>query len=90
MREISLPESDHGMAMLVRDAIARGEAVTIVDSGKPVLDLLPRQRSWARFHQSTPAERAAAAAEMDKIRSRVHGKLTIQEIIASKHEGHRY
>jgi hypothetical protein len=27
---------------------------------------------------------------MDKVRANVHGKLTIQEIISSKHEGHRY
>jgi antitoxin (DNA-binding transcriptional repressor) of toxin-antitoxin stability system len=90
MREISLPQSDHGMAMIVRNAIARREPVTIVEEGKPVLDLVPRSHSWAKFHQTTPEERAAAAGEMDNIRAKVRGKLSIQEIISSKHEGHRH
>jgi len=90
MREINLPESDHQMATIVRDAIARHEHVTIIEQGKPILDLVPRGNSWARFHQTTPVERAAAVSEMDSIRANVRGKLTIDEIIASKHEGHRY
>ncbi|MGD0770758.1 MAG: hypothetical protein ABSB42_21460 [Tepidisphaeraceae bacterium] len=90
MREISLPQSDYGMAMIVRDAIARGEPVTIVEQGRPVLDLVPRWKSWARFHQTTAQERAAAGIEMDRVRANVRGKLTIQEIISSKHEGHRH
>ncbi len=90
MREISLPQSDQHMAMIVRDAIKRGEPVTIVDEGKPVLDLVPRWKSWARFHQTTAKERAAAGIEMDKVRANVHGKLTIREIISSKHEGHHH
>ena len=90
MREVSLPQSDQGMAMIVRDAIKRGEPVTIVEQGRPVLDLVPRGKSWAQFHQTTAAERAAAGAEMDRIRAKVHGRLTLQEIISSKHEGHPY
>jgi antitoxin (DNA-binding transcriptional repressor) of toxin-antitoxin stability system len=89
MREIDLPQSDERMGMIVRDAIARGEPVTIVQRGKPVLDLIPRWKSWAQFHQTTAEQRAAAGVEMDKVRENVHGKLTIQEIISSKHEGHR-
>ncbi|HEX4125758.1 MAG TPA: hypothetical protein VHY37_13610 [Tepidisphaeraceae bacterium] len=90
MRQITLPESDHGMAAVVRDAIASGEAVTIVEGGRPVLDLVPRRASWARFGQTTPEERTAAGSAMDQIRANVRKKLTIQEIISSKHEGHRY
>lgn len=90
MREISLPQSDQGMAAIVREAITRCEPVTIVEKGKPVLDLVPRLNSWARFHQSTAEERAAAGAEMDKIQANGRGNVTIDEIIASKHEGHRY
>ena len=90
MREISLPQSDHGMAMIVRDAIARREPVTIMDEGKPVLDMVPRISSWARFHQTTAEERAAASNEMDHIRAKARGNVTIREIISSKHEGHRH
>jgi antitoxin (DNA-binding transcriptional repressor) of toxin-antitoxin stability system len=90
MREVSLPQSDQNVAMIVREAIMRGEPVTILERGKPVLDLVPRWKSWARFHQTTPKERAEAGIAMDKVRANVHGKLSIQEIISSKHEGHRY
>jgi antitoxin (DNA-binding transcriptional repressor) of toxin-antitoxin stability system len=78
------------MAKIVRDAIARGEPVTIVQMGKPVLDLVPRGKSWAQFHRTTLEERAVAGSEMDKVRANVRGKLTIEEIISSKHEGHRH
>jgi len=77
------------MAMIVRDVIARREPVTIVQEGKPVLDLVPRPHSWARFHETTGEERAKAALEMDRVRANVRQKLTIQEIVAFKHEGHR-
>jgi antitoxin (DNA-binding transcriptional repressor) of toxin-antitoxin stability system len=90
MREISLPQSDHGMATIVRETIARGEPVTFVEKGKPVLDLVPRSNTWAQFHHTTMDQRAAAGIEIDKVRAKVRGKLTIQEIISSKHEGHRY
>jgi antitoxin (DNA-binding transcriptional repressor) of toxin-antitoxin stability system len=90
MREVNLPQSDQNMATLVRDAIRRGEVVTIVEQGKPVLDLVPRGHTWARFHQTTAEQRAAAGIEMDNIRSKIRGKVSIDEIIASKHEGHRF
>jgi antitoxin (DNA-binding transcriptional repressor) of toxin-antitoxin stability system len=90
MREISLPQSDQRMAKIMRDAIAHGEPVTIVERGKPVLDLVPRLNAWAQFHQTALDERAAAGDEMDKVRAAVREKLTIQEIIDSKHEGHRH
>ncbi len=90
MREISLPQSDQNMAMIVRDAIEHGEPVTIVQQGKPVLDLVPRLNSWAQFHRTTAEQRAAAGIEMDKVRANIPRKLTIQEIISSKHEGHRH
>jgi antitoxin (DNA-binding transcriptional repressor) of toxin-antitoxin stability system len=90
MREISLPQSDSSMAMIMRDAIERGEPVTIVERGKPVLDLIPRVHSWAKFHQMTAEQRAAAGAEIEKVRSKVRGTLSIAEIISAKHEGHRF
>jgi len=90
MREVSLPQSDQNMGSIVREAIERGEAVTIVEKGKPVLDLVPRTSSWAQFRQMTAEQRAAAGIEIEKVRTNVRGKLTIQEIISSKHEGHHY
>jgi hypothetical protein len=38
----------------------------------------------------TAEQRMAAGIEIEKVRSNVRGKLTIQEITSSKHEGHRY
>jgi antitoxin (DNA-binding transcriptional repressor) of toxin-antitoxin stability system len=90
MREINLPDTDQRMAMIVRDAIERREPVTILEQGKPVLDLIPHRNTWARFHQTSAEERAAAASEMDRIRKNVRGKLTIPQINSSRHEGHRY
>ena len=90
MREVSLPQSDQNMGLIVREAIERGESVTIVEKGKPVLDLVPRTSSWAQFRQMTAEQRMAAGIEIEKVRSNVRGKLTIQEITSSKHEGHRY
>lgn len=90
MKEISLPQNDQGVAMIVRSAIASHEPVTILEGGKPVLDLVPRIISWAKFHQTTAAERRAATDEMNRIRASIRCKSTIPEIISSKHEGHRH
>ena len=90
MREVSLPQSDQSMAMIVRNAITNREPVTIVDEGKPVLNLVPYHHPQALFHETTREERIAAFEEMDRIRANVRNKPTIEEIIASKHEGHRH
>jgi antitoxin (DNA-binding transcriptional repressor) of toxin-antitoxin stability system len=66
VKQISMPQSDDGIAKIVRDAIAFGEAVTIVEGGHPVLDLAPRGKSWAQFNQTSATERAAAGDAIKK------------------------
>jgi hypothetical protein len=51
-----------------------------------------RRRASRRTREliaTTAEERAAAGTEMDKIRANVRDKLTLEEIISSKLEGHR-
>jgi replicative DNA helicase len=43
-----------------------------------------------QFHKNTIAKRTAAADSIRKLARRVKGKVTIDELIADKHAGHKY
>lgn len=69
------------------DRAERGEEVTISRQGRPVARLVPA----APAHDPEKARQAVQRIfELrDKIRAE-HGPVSLEEILASRHEGHRY
>ena len=64
------------------DRVERGESLLITRHGKPVAELVP-----PREHDR---ERARAAMERLEARRNEMNGVSIEELIAMKHEGHRY
>jgi prevent-host-death family protein len=68
------------LAKLIR-AVERGETVSITRHGKPVAELGPVKDERARV--------AEAIASIKRMRRRLP-KVSVDELIASIHEGHQY
>lgn len=85
-RTIGAYEAKTHLAALLEEA-GRGTTITITKRGRPVARLVPVEED-ARER----ARRAADAITAMKERRRKEGwpKVTVEEIIASIHEGHRY
>jgi hypothetical protein len=81
---------DETLARLQAAAAARHVSLEAYLDEMAASDAKGKGASWAQFHKSTPAERAAAAESIRKLASQVKGKSTIQELIADKHAGHKY
>ncbi len=64
------------------DRVARGETLTITRRGIPVARLTPVE--------DTTRERARRAAERIREQRRRLGSATVEELIETIHEGHRY
>jgi prevent-host-death family protein len=81
MRHIQASEAKTHLPSLLDD-VERGETLVITRHGKPIARLVPDEAG-----QKADVEQAIA-----KIRElrKTFGKMSIEEIIASKHEGHRY
>jgi prevent-host-death family protein len=81
MRHIQASEAKTHLSSLLDD-VERGETLVITRHGKPIARLVPDEAG-----QKADVEQAIA-----KIRElrKTFGKMSIEEIIASKHEGHRY
>jgi prevent-host-death family protein len=81
MRHIQASEAKTHLPSLLDD-VERGETLVITRHGKPIARLVPDEAG-----QKADVEQAIA-----KIRElrKSFGKMSIDEIIASKHEGHRY
>ena len=82
MREIQATEAKTRLAELLR-AVEHGEAITITRHGKPVAHLVP-----ADSHDRANREKA-----VERFRRRRSGwrrvDISTDEILASRHEGHR-
>ena len=65
----------------VLDRVARGESLTITRHGRPVARLVPVE---------TDRERAKAAAARIVERRRNLERTSLEELMATIHEGHRY
>ncbi len=81
MREIQSSEVKARLPEFL-DAVERGETIVVTRHGKPVAHLVP-----------------APAADRDRVRKalgeiaalrRTTGKVTLKELLASRHEGHRH
>ena len=81
MREIQASEAKTHLPQIL-DAVERGETVIITRHGRAIARLVPEaQRRHAEIDQ--------AIAALAELRQRA-GKLSIAELLAARHEGHRY
>jgi len=82
MREIQASEAKTHLPQLLDD-VERGETILITRHGRPIARLVPEaDRRQAEINQ--------AVANIRAMRRNKTGKLTLDEILASRHEGHRY
>ncbi len=80
MREIQSSEAKTHLAHLL-DEVERGETVIITRHGRPIARIIPEQQLR---NQSIDHARTAIEA----IR-RANGTMSIDDILSSRHEGHR-
>jgi prevent-host-death family protein len=68
------------------DAVERGQTIVILRHGKPIARLVPDPDERMRRHRE-------ALARIDKLGDEIrarNGGLTVEEILSSIHEGHKY
>jgi hypothetical protein len=82
--------ADETLARLQAAAAARHVSLEEYLAEMAATDANGKHASLARFHKSTPAERAAAADSIRKLAAQVKGSATIKELIADRHAGHKY
>ncbi len=82
MREIQASEAKTHLPQLLDD-VERGETILITRHGRPIARLVPEaDRRQAEINQ--------AVANIRTMRKSETNKLTLEEILASQHEGHKY
>lgn len=82
MREVQASEAKTHLPQLLDD-VERGETILITRHGRPIARLVPEAgRRQAGINQAVDNIRAMRQSKADK--------LTLDEILASRHEGHRY
>ena len=81
MREIQASEAKAHLASLL-DEVERGETVLITRHGKPIARIVPeahrRQEEIDRAIENIKALRLST------------GKITLDELLSARHEGHKY
>jgi prevent-host-death family protein len=68
------------------DEVERGQTIVILRHGRPIARIVPDQEERMRRHRQ-------ALENLDKLGEQIrarNGGLTIEEIISSIHEGHKY
>lgn len=82
MREIQASEAKTHLPQLLDD-VERGETILITRHGRPIARLVPEaDRRQAEINEAIANIRAMRRNKTDK--------LTLDEILTSRHEGHRY
>lgn len=81
MREVQASEAKTHLSGLLDD-VERGETILITRHGRPIARLVPE----ATRRQ---AEIDAAIAGIKELR-RHTGRITVEEILSARHEGHKY
>jgi prevent-host-death family protein len=82
MREIQASEAKTHLPQILDD-VERGETVVITRHGRRIARLVPE----ATRRQTEIDE---AVESILALRKRLKGKITLEEILSSRHEGHRY
>ena len=81
MRQIQASEAKTHLPSLLDD-VERGETLIITRHGKPIARLVPDEASRRD-------EIRKAVEELKEIR-KTFGKLSLEEILSARHEGHQY
>ncbi len=81
MREIRASEAKTHLPQLL-DEVERGETLVITRHGRAIARIVPEA-------QQQQKEIDSAIEHIKALRKRA-GKLTLDEILAAKHEGHKY
>ena len=81
MREIQASEAKTHLPQLLDD-VEGGETIVITRHGRPIARLVPDEEQRLA--------RAAAAVEAIRALRKGAGKVTLQEILDWRHEGHEY
>ena len=83
MREVQATEAKAHLARLLSE-VEHGETIAITRHGKPIAHLVPAE-AQAR------AGRRAAVERFESWRAKWNGiDMSLEEILAARHEGHRY
>lgn len=81
MREIQSTEAKARFAQLLDD-VEQGETIVITRHGRPVARIVPE-------NEQRSAAIAQAIANIQAMRKET-GRLSLDEILSARHEGHRY
>lgn len=81
MREIQSSDAKAHLTQLL-DEVERGETIIITRHGRPIARLVPEA-------QRRQEEIDKAIASLKELRKHT-GKITVQELLSSRHEGHKY
>ncbi len=81
MREVQASDAKTHLPQLLDD-VERGETILITRHGRPIARLVPDEAGRREAHKK-------AVAEIMELRKRT-GKVTQQEILDARHEGHKY
>lgn len=82
MREVPASQAKTHLSRLL-DEIERGETIAVTRHGRRIARIVPEQR----YRQE---EIDDAIAEMNELRKEFAGKISLDEILAWRHEGHKY
>lgn len=82
MREIQASDAKARLAQLL-DEVERGESVIITRHGRPVARLVPEADMQA-------VEKRKLIEEIKEFRRSLRNPVSLEEILASRHEGHKY
>ena len=81
MREIQASEAKTHLPQIL-DEVERGETVRITRHGRPIARIVPEAS-----RRQEEVDRAITSIKA--LRSRT-GKITIEELLSARHEGHKY
>jgi prevent-host-death family protein len=82
MREIQASEAKTHLPQLLDD-VEQGETIIITCHGRPIARLVPEaERRQAEIDEALENIRA--------LRKRIGGRITLEELLSYRHEGHKY
>ena len=82
MREVQASEAKTHLPRLL-DEVERGETIVITRHGRPIARIVPEtDRRRADYER--------AVQDFKVLRRRLAGRVTLQELLSTRHEGHKY
>jgi prevent-host-death family protein len=88
MREVPASEAKTHLRKLL-DEVERGESIVITRRGRRIARIVPDVERRQKEVEEVEAEIADLKALGKEIR-RKHGPISVEEILAWRHEGHKY